>query len=153
MNDHHSPATETITLFAADASANGTASAERQRVEHLTGRLGLGRAQLSVVQAVMTWAIFLRPSTDRGDRESLRAYLDVMGYLPPDRKIVANAERSLAAVDAAVPELLEGFARGDLDPEAFLQTNAERLSERFAGLTWSQVELLKSIQIGRATCR
>ena len=38
-----------------------------------------------------------------------------MGYLPADRKIVANAERSRDAVDAAVPALLEGFARGDID--------------------------------------
>src|SRR5262249_38457656 len=140
MNDHPPPATETITLFAANGSANGTASAEPQGVEHLTSRLGLGRAQLSAVQAVMTWAVFLRPSTDKGDRENLRTYLDVMGYLPDDRKIVANAERSRNGVDAAVPELLEGFARGDLDPEAFLETDAERLSQQFAGaqLTRSQ---------------
>src|SRR5262249_26225604 len=59
--------------------------------------------------------------------------------------IVANAERSRATIEAAVPALLEGFARGDLDPEGFLQTEAEPLSQRFAGLTRSQIELLKSI--------
>ena len=143
MNDDTSPATATVTLFAADASANGTASAERQQVEHLTGRLGLGRAQLSAVQGVMTWAVFLRPSTDPGDRECLRTYLDVMGYLPADRRTVAHAERSRAGVEAAVPALLEGFAGGELDPEVFLETDAGLLAQRFAGVTRSQVDLLK----------
>src|SRR5258707_14327264 len=100
MNDHNSTATPTVTLFAANASANGTASAERQRVEHLTGRLGLGRAQTSAVQAVMTWAVFLRPSTDQPDREGLRDYLDVLGYLPDDRKIVGNVGRSRVGVES-----------------------------------------------------
>ncbi|OAI49376.1 hypothetical protein AYO44_06500 [Planctomycetaceae bacterium SCGC AG-212-F19] len=145
MYDHASPAMETVTLFAADAPANGTVTAQRQCVEHLAQRLGLDRAQLSAVQAVMTWAAFLRPTTDRRDREPLRTYLDVMGYLPADRKIVASAERSRHGVDAAVPALLEGFAQGMMDVEAFLGANADRLAERFAGLTRSQVDLLKSI--------
>ncbi len=144
MHEHTSPATETLTLFAAGAGANG-ATAERRRVEDLAKRLGLGRPQLSAVQAVMTWAVFLRPSTDRSDRESLREYLDVMGYLPADRKVVASAERSRGAVEAAVPALLDGFAGGGLDAEDFLGTDAEVLAERFAGLTRSQVDLLKAI--------
>jgi hypothetical protein len=145
MHEHTSQATETFTLFAADAFANGTRTAESQSIEHLARRLGLDRAQLSAVQAVMTWAVFLRPSTDQTDRERLRSYLDVMGYLPSDRKIVAHAERSRAVVDSAVPALLEGFAGGGLDVEAFLGTEAELLSQRFAGLTRSQIDLLKSI--------
>ncbi len=145
MHDSLAPILETVTLFAADASANGTAAAEDQRVEHLATRLELSRAQLSAVQAVMTWAVFLRPSTDRCQRECLRNYLDVMGYLPADRKIVANAERSRTDVDAAVPVLLEGFARGTLDAEAFLAADAEQLTQRFTGLSRSQIELLKSI--------
>ena len=47
MHDHTSPATETVTLYAADASANGTVTAQSPSVEHLARRLGLGRAQLS----------------------------------------------------------------------------------------------------------
>src|SRR5947209_8127083 len=108
MNDPTASAPETVTLFAAKVSANGVAD-ERQRVEHLARRLGLDRAQFSAVQAVMTWAVFLRPSTDPDDRERLRSYLDVMGFLPADRKIVASAERSRNGVDAAVPALLDGF--------------------------------------------
>jgi MoxR-like ATPase len=145
MHDPTFPTTETFTLFAAEESANGTMKAESRSVEHLARRLGLGRAQLSAVQAVMTWAVFLRPSTDRQDREHLRAYLDVMGYLPADRKIVANAERNRNAMEAAVPALLEGFVRGNLDAETFVGTDAEQLAHRFAGLTRSQVDLLKSI--------
>src|SRR6185436_5526200 len=72
MNDHTSQARQTVTLFATDASANGAASADRQRVEHLAGQLGLAPAQVSAVHAVITWAVFLRPSTDCGDREHLR---------------------------------------------------------------------------------
>src|SRR5215469_17046889 len=144
MHDH-TPHEEAVTLFAADESANGTVTAERQRVEHLARRLGLDRTQLSAVHAVMTWAVFLRPATDSRQREQLRHYLDVMGYLPADRRIVANAERSSSVVDAAVPALLEGFARGDVEAEEFLDTDAELLAQRFAGLTRSQVELLKSI--------
>jgi MoxR-like ATPase len=120
-------------------------TASRQSIDHLARRLGLGRTQLSAVQAVMTWAAFLRSSTDPCDREDLRAYLDVMGYLPADRKVVAHAERSRHAVDNAVPVLLEGFARGDLDAETFLEADADELAQRFAGLTRSQVDLLKSI--------
>jgi hypothetical protein len=134
-----------VPLLGAEGSLNGPLTAERQHVELLARQLGLSRTQLSAVQAVMTWAVFLRPSTDRRDREPLRTYLDVMGYLPTDRKIVANAERSRNDVEAAVPALLEGFARGDLIPETFLGTDADLLAERFAGLTRSQVELLKSI--------
>jgi hypothetical protein len=145
MHDHTFPAQEMVTLFATHVSANGKGTADIQNVEHLASLLGLGRAQLSAVQAVMTWAVFLRPSTDRQDRECLRNYLDVMGYLPDDRKIVANAERSRGAVDAAVPALLEGFTQGSIEAEAFLNTDAEVLGQRFAGLTRSQVELLKSI--------
>src|SRR5262245_42682397 len=117
MHDPTSPTTATITLFGVDASANGTVTAESQSVEHLARRLGLDRVQLSSVQAVMTWAVFLRPSPDRGDRERLRAYLEVMGYLPADRKIVANAERSRDAIDEAVPQLLSEIAYCKFNPE------------------------------------
>jgi hypothetical protein len=161
---------ETVTLFSVDGPANGTMAAERQSVEELARRLGLDRARLSAVQAVMTWAVLLRPSTAPADRDRLRAYLDVMGYLPANRKVVANAERGGKGVDAAVPALLEGFVRGDIDLETFLGANADELlptdcglqiadcgfeepsaichlqSEiRGYGLTQSQVELLKSI--------
>src|SRR5437764_14651446 len=108
MKEHDHPATEMVTLFAAEAAAEGGLIAEQQRVEQLAARLGLGRAQLSALHAVMSWAVFLRPSTDPDHREHLRAYLDTMGYLPADRKVVASAERSRAAVDAALPGLLEG---------------------------------------------
>lgn len=145
MHQHTPQTMEMVTLYAADASANGRGAAESQIVEHLARRLGLDRARLSAVQAVMTWAVFLRPSTDRDDRERLRDYLDVMGYLPADRKVVAHAERGRHAIEAALPALLEGFARGSLDAEAFLVEDAERLSQRFAGLTRSQLDLLKSI--------
>src|SRR5438093_1524937 len=121
MDEHTNAVKELVTLFAPQAPANGTASAEQQHVEQLAARLGLGRAQLSALHAVMAWAAFLRPSTDPRDREALRTYLDVMGYLPADRKIVAHAERSRDAIDAAVPGLLEGFAGGGLDPEKFLE--------------------------------
>src|SRR5262249_28869958 len=145
MDEHTYPTTEAVTLFAPRASTNGTVAAEQQRVEQLAVGLGLGRPQLSALHAVMAWAVFLRPSTNPGDRARLRAYLDAMGYLPADRKIVASAERSRDTIDAAVPGLLEGFARGELDPETFLEADAEKLAQRFAGLTWSQLELLKSI--------
>jgi hypothetical protein len=144
MDEHTQSATKRITLFAPETSVNGTA-AERKHVEQLAARLGLGPAQLSALHAVMTWAVFLRPSTDPGDREHLRNYLDTMGYLPADRKIVASAERSRDGIDAAVPTLLEGFAGGELDPETFLEEDAEALSQRLDGLTRSQVDLLKSI--------
>ena len=118
----HNPTTSAlVTLFADNPSMNGPVTAEHERIEHLARQLGLDRARLSAVHAVMTWAVFLRPSTDQHDRERLRTYLDVMGYLPADRKIVANAERSRDTVDDAVPALLEGFAGGDLDVEAFLE--------------------------------
>src|SRR5438445_12343778 len=99
MDEHLQPVKETITLFAAEASASGTMTAEQQGVEQLAAQLGLGGAQLSALHAVMAWAVFLRPSTDPDDRERLRTYLDVMGYLPADRKIVASAERSRDAID------------------------------------------------------
>lgn len=136
MYDPSAAPTQTIDLFARDV---GGAAAQQQRVETLARRLGLDRARFSAVQAVMTWAAFLRPATDRHERECLRTYLDVLGYLPTDRKVVASAERSAAAVDAAVPVLLEGFARGALDAEAFLQT------QQFGDLTRSQLDLLKAI--------
>ncbi len=141
MDQHTHPTTQALTLFALDSPANGTATAEQQRVEQLAERLGLDRARLSGLRAVMTWAAFLRPSTDSADREALRCYLDVMGYLPADRKIVASAERSRDGIDAAVPALLEGFAGGQLDAETFPGEPTSRL----AGLTRSQLELLKSI--------
>jgi MoxR-like ATPase len=145
MHEPTRPTTETITLFAPLASANGTVTTEQQRVEQLAARLGLGRAQLSALHAVMTWAVFLRPSTDPRDRDRVRTYLDVMGYLPADRKIVAGAERSRDSVDAVLPGLLEGFARGELDPETFPDAGAGCPSPRLAGLTRSQLELLRSI--------
>src|SRR5262245_28919356 len=156
MDESTHPAAETITLFAPEASPTGTATAEQQGVEELAARLGLDRTRLSALHAVMAWAAFLRPSTDARERDRLRTYLDVMGYLPADRKVVANAERSRATIDAAVPGLLEGFARGELDPETFLEADTEQqllpappgragLGVGGAGLTRSQLALLKSI--------
>jgi hypothetical protein len=145
MDESTQPTPQTVNLFAPAASLNGTVAAEQRHVEELAARLGLGRAQLSALHAVMTWAVFLRPSTDPRDRERVRNYLDVMGYLPTDRKIVASAERSRGAIDAAVPRLLEGFARGELDPDAFLEAGTDQPSHRLAGLTRSQLDLLKSI--------
>ena len=46
MHNPLSPAMEAVTLFAANASVNGTVTAERQHIEHLAKRLGLGPAQL-----------------------------------------------------------------------------------------------------------
>ena len=85
MDEHTHPAAEMVTLFPPPAAVAGTGAAE-QHVEQLAARLGLGRAQLSALHAVMAWAAFLRPSTAPRDREALRTYLDVMGYLPADRK-------------------------------------------------------------------
>jgi AAA domain (Cdc48 subfamily) len=145
MDKHISTAMETVTLFAPLAPANGKGAAERRRVEQLAARLGLSGAQLSALHAVMTWGTFLRPSTSPRERERLRTYLDVMGYLPYDRKIVASAERSRAAVDTALPALVEGFARGTLDPDTFLDAAHDQPPSDFAGLTRSQLDLLKSI--------
>lgn len=144
MRDHISSVTEIVTLFDAEGPEHGLLNEERERVNRLARRLGLTADQVSAVHAVMTWAAFLRPDTSRGDRERLRTYLDVMGYLPVDRKIVAHAERRRQTVDAAVPVLLEALTR-DLDPEAFLASDSERLRARFAMLTRSQIELLKAI--------
>src|ERR1700756_3730528 len=118
MDESTHPTTQTITLFAPAASMNGTA-AQQRHVEELAARLGLGRAQLSALHAVMTWAVFLRPSTDPRDRERLRSYLDVMGYLPADRKIVASAERSRDAVEEAVPQLLHEIVHCEFNPDTF----------------------------------
>jgi MoxR-like ATPase len=128
-----------------EVSADGTVTAEQRHIEQLAARLGLAGARLSALHAVMTWAVFLRPSTDPHDRERLRAYLDLMGYLPADRKVVASAERSRHTIDAVVPGLLEGFARGELDVETFLEADAEPAPPRLATLTRSQLDLLKSI--------
>jgi hypothetical protein len=145
MDENTHPAAEAFTLFTPVAGANGTATAERQHVEELAARLGLDRARLSALHAVTAWAAFLRPSTDPHHRECLREYLDVMGYLPADRKVVASAERSRGAIDGVVPALLEGFACGDLDPETFAEADAEDPAHPLAGLTRSQVDLLKAI--------
>jgi hypothetical protein len=142
--DEHTPA-ETATLFAPEVSANGSATAERHRVEQLVAELGLGPNQLSALRAVIAWAVFLRPSTDPHDRECLRNYLDAMGYLPSDRKIVASAERSRDIIDTVLPALLEGFARREFDPESFLEADTEDRPHPLAVLTRSQVDLLKSI--------
>src|SRR5262245_11025898 len=125
MDNHLHSATTTLTLFASEASANGKLTAAQRRIEELAARLGLDRARLSALHAVMTWAAFLRPSTDPRDRERLRTYLDQKGYLPADRKIVASAERSRDAIEAALPGLLEGFASGELVPETFLEAGTE----------------------------
>src|SRR5262245_41862473 len=145
MHDHTSAATEMLTLFAADGSANGTVTAQRAYVEHLARQLGLGGAQLSALHAVMTWAVFLRPATDPGARERLRTYLDVMGYLPEDRRIVANAERSRDAIDEAVPQLLHEIAHCKFNLETFPDAEDAKAYQEYTGVTRSQLELLKSI--------
>jgi MoxR-like ATPase len=145
MDEHTHPASEAITLFAPGASADGAVTAEEQRVEQLAARLGLGRAQLSALHAVTAWAVLLRPATDPRDRERLRTYLDVMGYLPADRKIVANAERSRGAIDAALPELLREIAHGNLNPETFPDADEAKRYQECTDVTRSQLDLLKSI--------
>lgn len=149
MHKHTRPAAaaeaEPANLFAPGASSAGTETAERRRVEELAAQLGLSRPQLSALNAVATWAVLLRPSTSPRDREQVRAYLDVMGYLPADRKVVASAERSRAAVDATLPGLLDGFARGEIDPQTFPDGATGRGPRHLAGLTRSQLDLLASI--------
>ena len=83
-----------------------------EAVDHVARRLGLDRAQISAVHAVMTWAAFLRRTIDPDDRARLRAYLEVMGYLPADRKVVAHAERKLNQGGA--------FLKSDSKPEQLL---------------------------------
>src|SRR3977135_878903 len=134
MHEHIQSTTETVTLFALEASATGTMTAEQRHIEQLAAGLGLSRPQLSALHAVMTWAAFLRPSTTSGDRERLRTYLDVMGYLPADRRIVANAERSREAIDTALPELLREIAHGNLNPETFPDAEEANLYQEYTGL-------------------
>ncbi len=145
MHDSHCPATEAVGLFAADGPADGPVPAARRQVEDLARRLGLDRARLSAMQAVIAWGLFLRPSTEPSDREALRTYLGVMGYLPADRRVVANAERSRAAIDEAVPQLLYEIAHCKFDPETFPDDGDARAYQEYVGLTRSQVELLRSI--------
>jgi MoxR-like ATPase len=145
MDEHSNPVKELVTLFAPEAPANGTVTAEQRHVEQLAAQMGLGRAQLSALQAVMTWAAFLRPSTDPSHREALRTYLDIMGYLPADRRIVANAERSRAAIDEAVPQLIYEIAHCNFNPETFPDAEEAAVYQEFTGVTRSQLDLLKSI--------
>lgn len=145
MDEHPHPATEPVTLFALDSATNGAMSAEWQGIQQLAARLGLDPTRLSTLHAVMAWATFLRPSTAPEDRERLRSYLDVMGYLPADSRIVAHAERSRDTIDAALPAILEGFARGELNPDTSLDLDAEHRHSSLANLTRSQLALLKSI--------
>jgi hypothetical protein len=145
MEEYSHTAAETIALFATQASANGTMAAEQQRIEQLAAQLGLGPAQLSALRAVMAWAVFLRPSTEPQDREAMRHYLDVMGYLPADRKVVASAERSRDAVDEAVPQLLHEIACCKPNLETFPDAEEAKAYRELTGLTRSQLELLKSI--------
>jgi hypothetical protein len=111
-------ATEAITLFT-PGTTTGVVSTTRQRVQELAGELGLSGPQLSAVHGTMTWAVFLRPSTPQRDRETLRSYLDVMGYLPADRKVVASAERSRDVIDEALPQLLDEITHRPFNPETF----------------------------------
>jgi hypothetical protein len=145
MKEDTHPATETDTLLAALTAVSETLTAQQRHVEQQAAQMGLGRAQLSSLQAVLTWAVFLRPSTQPHVRACLRTYLDVMGYLPADRKIVAHAERSRHTIDRALPRLLKGFISGTLDPETFLETGRELRLPPLRSLTRSQVELLKAI--------
>jgi MoxR-like ATPase len=145
MHEQPQPATESVNLFSPEASANSAVAARQRIVEEMAAGLGIDRARLSALHAVTAWTVFLKPSTEPADRERLRTWLDAMGYLPADRKVVAGAERSRGAVEAAAAGLLEDFARGELDPETFLEADTEDLPGRLAGLTRSQVALLKSI--------
>jgi MoxR-like ATPase len=145
MHDPSTPAAEALSLFATVPPANETVAAERRRVEQMARRLGLDRAQLSAAHAVVTWAVFLRTSTDRRDRDALRDYLATMGYLPADRKVVAQAERSRGDVEFAAALLLDAFTTGGLDAETFLAQDVDTLARRYGGLTRSQVELLRFI--------
>src|SRR5262245_15921474 len=134
MQEHSHPATATVTLSALEVSGNTTLMGEQQRVAELAELWGLGHAQRSALHAVTAWAVFLRPTTDPSDREHLRNYLDVMGYLPADRKVIANAERGRESIEGVVPELVEDFARGGLELETFLEADVEQLSQRFVRL-------------------
>jgi MoxR-like ATPase len=145
MDEHTQPATEMITLFASPGPANGVLTAEQQQIEQLASQLGLGPAQISALHAVMTWAVFLRPSTSSGDRERLRTYLDVMGYLPDDRRIVANAERSRHTIDEALPQLLYEIAHCNLTLETYPDEQHSEAYQELIGLTRSQMDLLRSI--------
>ncbi|MCE9565239.1 MAG: AAA family ATPase [Planctomycetes bacterium] len=138
-------ATETVTLFTPVAPVPGAVTAERQRVQELAARLGLSRPQLSALEAVMTWAVLLRPSTNARDREHLRTYLDIMGYLPSDRKVVASAERSRDAINEALPQLLYEIAHCPFNPETFPDAGDAEAYQEFTGVTRSQLDLLKSI--------
>lgn len=142
MNDLEVTTTGPLTLFADAWSKNGTAG-DWRRVEELTRALRLKPAHVSAVHAVMTWAVFLRPSTPPTERERLRTYLDVMGYLPAG-KIVASAERSRAAIDEAVPQLLYEIAHCNFNPATFPEDADTNAYREFTGVTRSQMDLLRS---------
>jgi hypothetical protein len=145
MDERTQPAAEPVTLRALAASGNGPLSAEQQEIEQLAKRLGLGRAQVSALHGLMAWAVLLRASTEPQERECLRSYLDVMGYLPADRKIVANAERSRHTINAALPRLLYEIAHCDLELDTFPDAGHGKAYQELIGLTSSQIELLRAI--------
>jgi MoxR-like ATPase len=145
MHERTQSETAAVTLFAPDATATGAVAIGRRGIQKLAARLGLSRSQLSALHAVVTWGVFLRSATDSRDRETLRTYLSVMGYLPADRKVVAWAERSRETVQAILPELLKTFARGEIDPETFPATSTGCAPHPLAGLTRSQIALLTFI--------
>ncbi len=144
---HHESASleEKITLFSTEADVGATLKEEQQRVAEMATQLGLKSEQLSALQAVMKWAVLLRNSTPTSEKEKLRSYLDVMGYLPKDRRIVANAEKSKDRIEECVPVLLDHFARNEISPGDFLEADTSTLRNQFEDLTRSQIELLKSI--------
>lgn len=144
-NTNTTPTNDKITLFSLETSQKSDLLDDQKDIEKLARELGLSGSQLSALHAVMTWATFLRASTPAPDRERLRSYLDIMGYLPTDKRVVSHAERSTDHVDDVVPNLLQRFTTGESEPQTFLETSSRELKRELPELTKSQVELLKSI--------
>lgn len=120
-------------------------------VEESAREQGISAPQLTALRALGRWSELLRaaassPGEPRHEYlEPLRNYLDSMGFMPRDARVVARALRGTIEIEQVVPELMQQLVKGEISVEQILNNNPKTIQRQFPDLTISQVRLLQSV--------
>lgn len=112
--------------------------------ETMTVPADIERMTLLAMTAVTRWRVLLSTQPENGEKETTRAYLATLGYLPEDSRIVGSATRSTKSVEETSLQLLQQLHDGTMSPEDLAESEPEHMLKEY-GLSKSRVQVLQSI--------
>lgn len=115
-----------------------------QTITELARESGFSMPQLSGLTSVIRWKELLTSESPE-DREAVKVYLEVFGYLPDNKRILSHAARNTDSIEIAADKLTQAVSAGEITPAAFATQDPLVIKTQFPELSKSQIQILQAI--------